>query len=230
MLDATFATCSNSQNLRSAARNLSFQCWPILVKKYLVILLTFPRLHISTSTLDTITYATVKLGIVRAECAAFLVSPRNSAPGVAHLIEKTGSKYIIVTSDLKPLADAAVSVLREQGSEIPVIQLMPASKDLFPDHDPGDFEYLPESKLNGLDDPAIILHSSGASSCLDLRSMLMMKIIFPQVPSRSQSRSLLRIAFSSVARVCHGTAAVICVVWLSARTRCRCSTVWERPS
>jgi len=131
-------------------------------EKYLVILPHFPTLT-HASTLDTITYATVKLGIVRAESAAFAISPRNSAPGVAHLIEKTGSKYIIVTPDLKPLADAAVAALKEQGSEIPLIQLMPAFEGLFPDHDPEDFEYLPEPKLKGLDDPTVILHSSGAS-------------------------------------------------------------------
>ena len=169
----------------------------------------------------------MKLGIVRAESAAFAVSPRNSAPGVAHLIEKTGSKHIIVTPDIKPLADAAVSVLKEQGSEIPVVQPMPAFEDLFPDHDPEDFEYLPEPKLKGLDDPTVILHSSGASRYLTLRSVFMITVDFPQDPSRSQNRSLLRIAFSSVARVYHGTAAVTSVVPLSVHMRCRCSTVWD---
>ena len=139
-------------------------------EKYLVVLPHFPMLT-RTFSLDTITYATVKLGIVRVEGAAFPVSPRNSAPGVAHLIEKTGTKHIIVTPDLKPLADAAVSVLKEQGSEIPVVRLMPVFKDLFPDHDSEDFEYLPEPKLKGLDDPAVILHSSGASRYSGLRSV-----------------------------------------------------------
>lgn len=223
MLDATFATCSNSQNRRSAARNLSFQCWPTLVK-YLAILHHFPTLT-HASSLDTITYATTKLGMVRAEGVAFAVSPRNSAPGVAHLIDKTGSKHIIVTPDLKPLADAAVSVLKERGSKIPVVRLMPAFKDLFPDHDSEDFDYLPEPKHKGLDDPVVILHSSGASRYLGPRSVFMM-INFPQAPSRSQSRSHLRIAFSSVVRVYHGTAAVTCVVPLSVRMRYQCSTAW----
>ena len=40
---------------------------------------------------------------------------------------------------------------------------MPAFESLFPDDDSEDFEYLPESKLKGLDDPVIIMHSSGAS-------------------------------------------------------------------
>lgn len=105
----------------------------------------------------------MKLGITRVDCAAFTVSPRNSASGVTHLINKTGSKYIIVTPDLRPLADAAIAILKEQGSEVPVVRLMPAFRDLFPDDDSEDFEYLPELKLKGLDDPVVILHSSGGS-------------------------------------------------------------------
>ncbi|KAF9649184.1 acetyl-CoA synthetase-like protein [Thelephora ganbajun] len=111
---------------------------------------------------DTITYATTELGIIRAENAAFPVSLRNSASAVAHLIGKTGSKYLIVTPDFMPLTDAAIAILREKGSEVPAIQLMPAFKDLFPDDDSEDFEYLPEPKLKGLDDPVLILHSSGS--------------------------------------------------------------------
>jgi len=41
---------------------------------------------------------------------------------------------------------------------------MPAFKDLFPDDDSEEFEYLTEPKLKGLDDPVFLLHSSGASS------------------------------------------------------------------
>ena len=118
--------------------------------------------------LDTITYATIELGIVRAEGVAFAVSPRNSAPGVAYLIDKTGSEYLIFTSDLKPLVDAALVILKEQGSKIPVFRLMPTFKDLFPEDDSEDFEYLSEPRLKGLDDPIVLLHSSGTPgySCL----------------------------------------------------------------
>lgn len=112
---------------------------------------------------DTITYATVEFGIIRAEYAAFVVSPRNSASAVASLINKTGSRYIIVTPDLKSLTDAAIAILKEQGFEVPAVQPMPAFEDLFQDDDSEDFEYLPEPKLRGLDDPVFLLHSSGAS-------------------------------------------------------------------
>ncbi|KAF9650627.1 acetyl-CoA synthetase-like protein [Thelephora ganbajun] len=111
---------------------------------------------------DTITYATTKLGIIRAEGAVFAVSPRNSASAVAHLISKTGSQHIIATPDLKPLTDAAIAILKEQRSKIPVVQLMQTFEELFPDDDSENFEYLPEPKLKGLDDPVCILHSSGS--------------------------------------------------------------------
>ena len=71
----------------------------------------------------------------------------------------------MITQDLKPLVDAAMVILEEQGSKIPVVRLIPAFEDLFPDDDSEDFEYLPELKLKGLDDPFCILHSSGASGC-----------------------------------------------------------------
>ena len=69
----------------------------------------------------------------------------------------------MVTPDFNPLVDAAIAILKEQGFEIPIVQLLPAFENLFPDDDSEDFEYLPEPKLKGLDDPVIILHSSGAS-------------------------------------------------------------------
>ena len=60
---------------------------------------------------------------------------------------------------------------------IPVVQLMPAFKDLFPDDNSEYFEYLPEPELKGLDDPVIILHSSGASGEFGLRSAFMMTVL-----------------------------------------------------
>jgi hypothetical protein len=65
--------------------------------------------------------------------------------------------------DLKPLLDAALAVLKEQGSEMPAVQLMPAFGDLFPSDDSEEFEYLPDPKNKNLDEPICILHSSGMS-------------------------------------------------------------------
>ena len=55
------------------------------------------------------------------------------------------------------------TIRKGQGFKIPVVQLMPTFKDLFPDDDSGDFKYLPDLKIKGLDDPICILHSSGTS-------------------------------------------------------------------
>ncbi|KAF9785316.1 hypothetical protein BJ322DRAFT_1020862 [Thelephora terrestris] len=40
--------------------------------------------------------------------------------------------------DLKPLIDATIVIMKEQGSEIPVVQPMPAFAEVFPDDDSGD--------------------------------------------------------------------------------------------
>ena len=52
--------------------------------------------------------------------------------------------------------------MKEQKSDVPVVQTMPTFKDLFPDDDSENFEYLPELKLKGLDDQVGLLHTSGA--------------------------------------------------------------------
>ena len=154
----TFTAYSNFQSHKSVVGNPSFVCWQTLVR---IITPYSPPYHIDAANLDTITYGTTKLGIIRAECVAFAVSPRNSAAGIAYLINKTGTQRIMVTPDLKPLVDATVAILTEQRSRIPVVQPMPTFKDLFPDNDSEEFEYLPELSANSPDDPVCILHSSG---------------------------------------------------------------------
>ena len=156
-----FAIYFDCQSHRSVVASPLLLCWPTLVR---LPNRAPPLCHIDINSLvlsDTITYGTTKLGIIRAECVAFTVSPRNSAAGVAHLINKTGTQHIVITSDLKSLMDTTIAILKEQGSTIPEVQLMPTFEDLFPDDDSGDFKYLPEPKPNGPDDPVCILHSSG---------------------------------------------------------------------
>lgn len=116
-----------------------------------------------------------------------------------------GSQYIIITQDLKPLVDATIAILKEQGSKIPVIQLMPAFKDLFPDDDSEDFEYLPEPKLRGLDDPVCILHSSGAPKYFGLGSAFLIVIFsrlgrLPKADHLHESHLGLLLAFAVVWR------------------------------
>lgn len=121
-----------------------------------------PFEYVNLTLTDTITYGTTKLGIIRAGSVAFAISPRNSAAGIAHLINKTGTQHVLVTPDLKPLMDATIAILKElEGTIIPAVQSMPTFKDFFPDDEEEDFEYLPEPDATGPDDPICILHSSG---------------------------------------------------------------------
>ena len=91
----------------------------------------------------------------------------------------------MITPDLKPLADAAIANLKGQGSKLPVVQLMPTFKGLFPDDESDDFEYLPDLKNSGPDDPICILHSSGMPRrfCLSSASVTMIAVTrFGYVP------------------------------------------------
>lgn len=97
------------------------------------------------------------MGIVQAEGVSFAVSPRNSAIAVAHLLEKTRSKYLLVSEDFRPLAEAAITSMKNP----PPIAYIPSfHNDLFLEKDEG-FEFLPQIKHKNIHDPVTILHSSG---------------------------------------------------------------------
>lgn len=49
--------------------------------------------------IDTVTYAILLFGILRAGLVPFLVSPRNSASAVLHLLETSGTHHIFITED-----------------------------------------------------------------------------------------------------------------------------------
>ena len=77
----------------------------------------------------------------------------------------------MITPDIKPLMDATISILNSQGTMIPVVQLMPTFRELFPDDDSENFEYLPDPRSNGPDDSVCIFHSSGMQRHLWLWSV-----------------------------------------------------------
>lgn len=104
-----------------------------------------------------ITFGTTQLGIIRAEGVAFAVSPRNSALAVAHLLTKTSAKHLLVTEDLKSLANAAIDSMSHPSL---VVSMPSFYKDLFLDKDE-IFETLPPAKHKEIHDPVAILHSSG---------------------------------------------------------------------
>ncbi|KAI0272871.1 acetyl-CoA synthetase-like protein [Russula aff. rugulosa BPL654] len=115
---------------------------------------------------DTVTYVTAEVGILRAGFSIFPISPRNSPEAVAHLLKKTGSKYILVGGEpmLQKLANTALELLRADGHhEIPSSH-MPHFEDLYPEDDSdSEFENYPTVKFD-LEAPSLILHSSGSTA------------------------------------------------------------------
>ncbi|KAI0739414.1 acetyl-CoA synthetase-like protein [Daedaleopsis nitida] len=116
---------------------------------------------------DTITYYCTAIGIMRAGCTLFLVSTRNTAAGVADMLQRTGTTHIVVSGDafMSGIADEATRTLSASGVAVAQIA-MPVFDDLYAEVlDPRspfavDVE-LPQRfhpKANG-----IILHSSGST-------------------------------------------------------------------
>lgn len=100
----------------------------------------------------------VEIGVLRAEAVPFLISPRNSAAAVAHMVEKTGTQYMLVSEDLRNLAMTAIESMQNP----PRIALMPNFQDLYPTTEE-DVEFMPPLRSRNLNDAAIILHSSGSA-------------------------------------------------------------------
>lgn len=111
---------------------------------------------------DTITYFTLMAVIIRAGHTAFPISPRNSAPAVAHLLTKTGTEHVFVgpESSLQDLAAASLKLMKDTGGSLPILESIPAFDSLFPKVSDDGFEPLPSFRPDW-DDPAVIMHSSG---------------------------------------------------------------------
>jgi acyl-CoA synthetase (AMP-forming)/AMP-acid ligase II len=114
--------------------------------------------------LDTVTYVTTEVGILRAGFAVFPISPRNSPEAVAHLLKKTGARHLLVGGEpmLQKLAAASLQSLRaDDHLEIP-LSGMPHFEDLYPPGESSDseFKYYPPVKFD-LNSPSLVLHSSG---------------------------------------------------------------------
>lgn len=108
---------------------------------------------------DTITYFTMEAGIVRAGHVMFPISPRNSAPAVAHLLSKTNVAHVFVGAEpaLQDLVQASLKLVG--GCTLPTVSTVPTFEELYTNE---SFELLPPPRLN-LEDPAVIMHSSGMS-------------------------------------------------------------------
>ncbi|ETW75335.1 hypothetical protein HETIRDRAFT_461285 [Heterobasidion irregulare TC 32-1] len=113
---------------------------------------------------DSMTYVATMIGIIRAGYCAFLVSPRNSPPAIAHLLSITQSDFLLTSADTvtQDIVHKAVDILQKNGGTIAVRDI-PRFEELF--HDVAvSFEPLPQMQTPSMDDVAIILHSSGSTN------------------------------------------------------------------
>ncbi|TFK52863.1 acetyl-CoA synthetase-like protein [Heliocybe sulcata] len=118
---------------------------------------------------DTITYFTVMMGIVRAGYAAFLISPRNSPSAIAHLLSKVKVSHVVVGSEgaLQELVKQSLDMFAaDENCTQPDVSKIPVFEELYNE----DEEFQPLSfERPDMDDPAIILHSSGKFLLTDHR-------------------------------------------------------------
>lgn len=118
-----------------------------------------------TNVIDTISYFTMMMAIMRAGYIAFPISPRNSPSAVAHLISKVHVKHVFTGRDqsMINLGREALGMLEIQQPNFskPKLSPIPLFEDLFLDSqtDPDDIPY----EKKGPDEIVIYLHSSGMS-------------------------------------------------------------------
>lgn len=108
--------------------------------------------------IESISYISVIIGILRAGCIAFPISPRNSAGAVAHLLSTTSVSCVLVSSEsaVRTLFSESISLMRD-GSHIQEVS-MPTYHQLF--HLERGFKWVPMKKPD-INATACIYHSSG---------------------------------------------------------------------
>jgi acyl-CoA synthetase (AMP-forming)/AMP-acid ligase II len=113
--------------------------------------------------LDQIAYFSVIAGILRAGYQAFPISPRNSDLAVAHLVQSTACSHIFVSADpaMQKLAGAAGDKISALGGELNIVAI-PTFEELFDSS--VALGPIPQMEKFGLDEPAVILHSSGTQT------------------------------------------------------------------
>ncbi|KAF8067695.1 hypothetical protein FPV67DRAFT_1151358 [Lyophyllum atratum] len=154
------------------------------------------------STADTVSQFTVLVGLLRLGVVGFPISPRFSAPVVAHLLQKAGVTAIFINRDnprLGQLAHDAISLVDkgsgiEASGTIPKLHSLPLYDDMYWRDLP--FEPLPKKTYDRLS-PALIVHSSNSSSQYPkaVPWSVRMQIQHSFIPTKS-SRDLRGVIFS----------------------------------
>ncbi len=110
---------------------------------------------------DSISFYTLKLGLMYLGLTPFPISTRNSAIAIAHLVTKTGVKQMFVSADpaMQRLAHETNELLAKDGKEFELLP-MPTYEDMYGPG--GDDALVPMGKVSP-NKTCIILHSSGES-------------------------------------------------------------------
>lgn len=118
---------------------------------------------------ESITSATLLMGVLRAGFVLFPISVRNSPAAVAHLLGATAVDVLLVGPEhtYQHLAHEAFAVLREQGRGVPRMGGMPEFSDLYVDADEKGWERLPPFHPDP-NELATYMHSSGTSTTYQL--------------------------------------------------------------
>ncbi|KAF9505928.1 hypothetical protein BS47DRAFT_1322053 [Hydnum rufescens UP504] len=121
-----------------------------------------PKIIAVLALVDTITYFTLLHGIVHAGYIPFPISPRNSPAAIAHLLTKTNTTHMFVSTD-PGMQGLSAATLKLTGDKI---QLMapPFFTQLYEPRPQEDALPLPFVQKPDLLAPAFILHSSGSTS------------------------------------------------------------------
>ena len=109
------------------------------------------------------------MGIMRAGYVPFPISTRNSTAAVAHLLEKTDAKHLVVGLDpaMQSLATESLEMLKSQRpSAVITTSQMTVFSELYDEQlAPVKVEDVPYERP-GLQAPVFLLHSSGDLSLL----------------------------------------------------------------
>ncbi|KAF5370381.1 hypothetical protein D9758_006891 [Tetrapyrgos nigripes] len=116
---------------------------------------------------DSISYITQLLGVIRAGFVAFPISTRNSPESVDHLLKVSGARHLYVSADpaMQTLASKALSRSTTTG-----IKTHPTFtfEDLYDASSrevrAKNTELLPDLVIRNMEEPCVILHSSGTTS------------------------------------------------------------------
>ncbi|KIJ54685.1 hypothetical protein M422DRAFT_200577 [Sphaerobolus stellatus SS14] len=144
--------------------------------------------------LDTVTYNALAWGIISAGGVAFLISTRNSAAAVSHLLLKT-SCGIVITSKDPAIVQLANQALANDGHENVLKLDAPTFEDLLKgNHTPSE-PSVPQAE--DYDKPIMIGHSSGSTShpkpCWRTSRMLLGWALNIDVPGEDMSKNRLAV-------------------------------------